>query len=72
MVGLLKKGGKLMVSHSQSRAEINSLHKNVDGIVSEDRLPSMRKLKKILRLAGLKISKSLDNSKMFYVIGKKQ
>lgn len=72
MIELLKKDGKLMIAHSQSRDDINSLHKNVDGIVSKDRLPSMRKLKKMLKRAGLKIIKSLDNNEMFYVIGRKK
>ncbi|MBD3211821.1 MAG: methyltransferase domain-containing protein [Candidatus Lokiarchaeota archaeon] len=72
MANLLKKQGRLMIAHSQSRDDINSLHKNVDGIVNEDRLPPMRKLKKMMEKNGLKIIKSLDNDKMFYIIGEKE
>jgi len=71
MADLLKMNGKLMVAHSQSREDINKIHKNIDGIVCKDRLPHMKKLKMMMENMGLKIIKSLDNKEMFYVVGQK-
>lgn len=67
----LKVGGKLMIAHSQSRKAINNLHKKSKAIVSKDRLPSVKKLSKMIKKAGLKILKTLDNEEMFFIIGKK-
>ena len=69
MVDLLKSKGKLMVAHSQSRKNINSIHKNVDGIVCNDRLPRMKILKMMMENSSLDIKKSLDNNEMFYILG---
>jgi len=71
MKDLLKERGKLIVAHSQSRDDINSLHKNVEGIVCEDRLPPMRKLERMMKNTGLKVVNSLDNEEMFYIICQK-
>lgn len=67
----LKMGGKLMIAHSQSRKAINNLHKKSEAIVSKDRLPSMKKLSKMIENTGLKVLKTLDNKEMFFIIGKK-
>ena len=67
----LKTGGKLMIAHSQSRKAINNLHKKSEAIVTKDRLPSMKKLSKMIKNAGLKLLKNLDNEEIFFIIGKK-
>ena len=72
MVDLLKPNGKLMVAHSQSRKEINDVHKNVDGIVNNDRLPRMKKLKKMMENERLEVKKSLDTNEMFYILVQKK
>lgn len=71
MVRALNQSGTLMIAHSQSRKNINSIHKNVQNITSKDRLPPMRILKNMLLKSNLKIIESLDNREMFYVIAKK-
>ncbi|MFW9989624.1 MAG: iron chelate uptake ABC transporter family permease subunit [Candidatus Odinarchaeota archaeon] len=72
LVEALKKGGKLMIAHSQSRKEINNVHKNVKDIVSKDRLPPMKRLIAFMKKEELKIVKTLDNEEMFYILGEKQ
>ncbi len=71
MVKALKPEGHLMVAHSQSRKKINSVHKNVEAITSEDRLPPMRKLKTLMEESGLQVIKKHNSKEMFYIIGKK-
>ncbi|MBN1801432.1 MAG: metal ABC transporter permease [Candidatus Lokiarchaeota archaeon] len=71
LVKALKPDGHLMVAHSQSRKKINSVHKNVESITSEDRLPPMRKLKALIKKAGLQVIKKHDSKEMFFIIGKK-
>jgi ABC-type Mn2+/Zn2+ transport system permease subunit/SAM-dependent methyltransferase len=68
---LLKEKGKLMIVHSHSRDFINNLHKNIEGIVSNDRLPPMEKLKKMMEDKGFKILGTRDDMEMFYIVGKK-
>ncbi|MFX1313088.1 MAG: iron chelate uptake ABC transporter family permease subunit [Promethearchaeota archaeon] len=65
----LKVGGKLMIAHSESRKKINSIHKNVNAIVSKDRLPRMKKLIEMMKQEKMKITRTLDNKNMFYVLG---
>lgn len=67
----LKKGGKLMIAHSQSRKIINKLHKKSNGVVSKDRLPSIHRISKMMENSGLKILKTVNNEEMFFIIGKK-
>jgi len=67
----LKKGGKLMIVHSKSRDFINNLHKNIDGIVSDDRLPPMSILETMVEKLGLEILNMRDDEEMFYIIGRK-
>ena len=66
---LLKKNGKLVICHSQSRDAINNLHKDLDGPVREDRLPSIDVFKKMFSEAGLNLSVEIDSEEMFVVIG---
>jgi ABC-type Mn2+/Zn2+ transport system permease subunit/ubiquinone/menaquinone biosynthesis C-methylase UbiE len=51
----LKEGGKLMIVHSQSRDFINNLHRNIKGIVSDDRLPPMEELRKMVKETKLEV-----------------
>ncbi len=66
---MLKKNGKLVICHSQSRDAINNLHKDLDGPVREDRLPPMDVFKKMFSNAGLNISVEIDSEEMFVIIG---
>ncbi len=67
----LKKGGKFVIFHSQSREEINNLHKNSSEVVSEDNLPDISTIKTYFLQAGLNTTAEIDNSEMFVVVGEK-
>ncbi|MBF4692072.1 class I SAM-dependent methyltransferase [Fusibacter ferrireducens] len=66
---LLKKNGKLVICHSQSRDAINNLHKDLDGPVREDRLPTIEVFKELFSEADLNLSLEIDSEEMFVVIG---
>lgn len=67
----LKKGGKLMIAHSESRDAINNLHKDTLE-VSADFLPTMREIAKMMESSGLKVIVKIDNDEMFIIIAKHQ
>ena len=69
LAGKLKVGGQLIICHSQSRDDINNLHKGVEEPVKDDNLPTMDLLKIYFKDAGLKVVKALDHDEMFVIIG---
>ena len=64
--GLLKRGGRLMIAHSQSRDEINALHEDMDAV-----LPDAKGFAKLFKAAGLKTIQNIDNNEMFVMIAEK-
>lgn len=69
---LLKKDGKLCISHSQSREAINSLHQKAGDVVKNDRLPKMDILKQAFLDQGLNPECVIDNEDYFVILGKKE
>lgn len=67
----LKKGGKFIICHSQSREAINNLHKKTSEAVAEDNLPSATIIKNFLENANMKLINIIDNDEMFVVISEK-
>ncbi|GAU78871.1 class I SAM-dependent methyltransferase [Fusibacter sp. 3D3] len=65
----LKKNGKLVICHSQSRDAINHLHQEIPGPVQEDRLPSMDILKQMFESADINVSLEIDDEELFVIIG---
>lgn len=65
----LAPNGKLMISHSQSREEINDLHKDVEKPVKEDNLPTMEVLESYFLDANLNVVMKIDSDEMFVIIG---
>ncbi|MCK4237789.1 MAG: class I SAM-dependent methyltransferase, partial [Candidatus Lokiarchaeota archaeon] len=66
----LKKQGKLMIAHSDSRETINNLHKDAKSkIIHQDSLPTIEEISSLMERSGLKVIKTLDNNKMFYILG---
>ena len=63
---LLKRGGRVMIAHSQSRERINSRHVEM-GLV----LPSPDEFTALFSVAGLTVTACVDTDEMFYVIGEK-
>lgn len=71
MSKFLKNGGKIVICHSQSREEINNLHRKASDAVCEDNLPDTSTIADYFGKAGLNTIVKVDNSEMFIVIGEK-
>lgn len=67
----LNRGGKILIGHSQSRNEINKLHKRVADEVSDDYLPTIDTINNYYKYSGLKTITKLDNEKFFVIIAEK-
>lgn len=67
----LKKDGKFVISHSQSREAINNLHKQVSDVIKNDSLPSMDKIKEYYNNAAIEMISKVDNEDMFVAVGVK-
>jgi demethylmenaquinone methyltransferase/2-methoxy-6-polyprenyl-1,4-benzoquinol methylase len=67
----LKSGGRLMIAHSESRDAINEKHKDEEGNVQEEYLPSLLEIEGMMKSAGLKGVVRVDTDEMFVVAGEK-
>ncbi|MGE5632826.1 MAG: class I SAM-dependent methyltransferase [Caulobacteraceae bacterium] len=67
MCALLKKGGRLVIFHSESRSKINELHGSMSTEVKKDKLPPAEVLKSIIELEGGEV-KYLEDSNDKYVV----
>lgn len=73
LAGLLSEGGRLAVCHSQSRQEINSIHRDAQSpAVSGDRLPDMAAIKDYFCDAGLTAVTQVDTDELFVAAAIKQ
>jgi len=68
---MLKLKGKLVICHSQSRNDINSMHKKAGQDVNKDLLPSGEEVAKMMIKSGLKILKVVDSHEIYLVMGEK-
>lgn len=68
---MLKKGGKLAIAHSQSRDEINNLHKNLPEPVKNHFLPPMDEIIDMCHRSKLSSIFSVDSHEMFLLIVQK-
>jgi demethylmenaquinone methyltransferase/2-methoxy-6-polyprenyl-1,4-benzoquinol methylase len=67
----LKKGGRLAVAHSDSAKKINGVHMNGGVEVGNDLLPSMDRLKQMMKESGLTVTFERDDESYFVCIAKK-
>lgn len=67
----LKKGGLLVICHSQSREAINHLHKEASEAVANDNLPDVATIRSFFYKARMDTAIEIDNEEMFVVIGQK-
>lgn len=65
----LRKGGKFVICHSQSRESINNLHKGLSKPVKNDILPTADIISEYYKSAALETTYIADNDNMFVVIG---
>lgn len=67
----LKSGGKIVICHSQSRNEINHMHKNSSPVISRDYLPDADTIKGYFSRYNFDTVADIDTQRMFVVIGQK-
>lgn len=67
----MRKGGRLVVAHSDSAKRINGVHMNGGVEISDDFLPSMERLKRMMGVNGLKVSFERDDESFFICIAGK-
>ena len=66
----LKKGGRLVIAHSDSAKTINGVHMN-SGEVRNDCLPSMELLKQMMKESGLEVTFERNDENYFICIARK-
>ena len=64
-------GGTLVVCHSHSRHFINNLHRDVGGVVAEDRVPDPALMAQLLRAAGLEPSSIVDGTDRYVAVARR-
>ena len=63
---LLKNRGHLVIFHSQSRKEINNMHKNAEEKrINEAFLPPAQKVVQMAKKENFKVNKTVDNQKLY-------
>lgn len=67
----LKPGAKIVICHSQSRDQINHMHKNNSQVVSRDYLPDTDTIKGYFSSYNFETIAEADNDRMFLVMGRK-
>jgi ubiquinone/menaquinone biosynthesis C-methylase UbiE len=67
----LKKGGRLVVAHSDSAKTINGVHMNGGVEIGNDFLPSMEHLKQMMKESGLAVTLERDDEDYFICIARK-
>jgi len=67
----LNKNGKIVICHTQSRTEINVIHKRIFGSIDNIELPPMKLINNYFKENHLKTVLQIDNQIMFFVIGQK-
>ena len=68
MLKVLRKGGKLVIFHSESREKINQLHGNMDSPVKRDSLPSAEELKCVIEAEGGKVIRIEDSEEKYVIV----
>lgn len=71
MLSLLKPGGRLIIMHDISRAQVNGIHGACDA-VKEHRLPAAEITQKLLEQCGYMQATSCENDEMYFVSGTKR
>jgi ubiquinone/menaquinone biosynthesis C-methylase UbiE len=67
----LKKGGRLVVAHSDSAKTIKGVHMNNGGEVGNDFLPNMELLKQMMEESGLEVTFERNDKNYFICIARK-
>lgn len=68
----LRKGGRLAVAHSDSAKKINGIHMEGGVEISNDFLPSMERLKRMMTDSGLSVLFERDDDAYFICVARKE
>lgn len=68
---VLKFGGRIVISHAQRREEINAFHNKVSGPVAKDFIPEDNKVLDLLKRAGFKFAKVVEQKGCYFAMGDK-
>ncbi|TFG28423.1 methyltransferase domain-containing protein [Candidatus Thorarchaeota archaeon] len=67
----LKRGGSLVIAHSDSAGKINSVHMNTGAEIKNDFLPNMEQLHSMIKENGLAVTFTRDDERYFICIARK-
>lgn len=71
MARVLKRGGRLVIFHPESREAVNRLHRSLGGIVANDLLPDEATMRAVLEAAGLNMVKIEDAPHRYLAVARK-
>lgn len=64
----LRKGGRLIIAHSQSRDFLNHMHKHKDSRISDAALIDVKLQQILFEESGLKVIDADENSEYYYIV----
>ena len=67
----LRKGGRLLVAHSDSAKKINKVHMNAGIEIKNDFLPSIKQLREMMKKNGLTVTFERDDESYFICLARK-
>lgn len=67
---LLDDQGALIIMHDMSRAAVNAIH-GQSAVVTEDRLPPVEDIAKLLAENGFVVDKTMDTADLYFIRGRK-
>jgi ubiquinone/menaquinone biosynthesis C-methylase UbiE len=68
---VLKNNGQLVICHTMNREALNRLHQSIGGAVAKDFLPDESEVRRLIKQAGLKITRFEDSPERYLVIAEK-
>ena len=67
MYRVLRPGGKLLILHTCSSQQLNEFHASLEGVVSNDRLPSIQEMIQLLNKTGFVSEETIENDDLYWV-----
>jgi ubiquinone/menaquinone biosynthesis C-methylase UbiE len=71
MARVLRNRGRLVICHTASRHQINSLHRSIGDVIGNDTIPDETAMRKMLAASGLKPIEVRDDSHRYLAIAAK-
>lgn len=66
---MLKNGGLIVISHPTGREAVNKIHREAGSVVAEDRVPSVEKMRVMLKTTGFVDVMVTDEPEFYLAIG---